>query len=70
MACARDAGTWPSGALSCSCAGGAVALTLPAGPGAQDKRADQTDSQAQRLVLLGPLSSLKSPQVALREERA
>lgn len=44
------------------CWGVAAALALPASPRAQDKRADQTDSQAQRLVLLSPLSFLKSPQ--------
>lgn len=69
MACAQDAGTQTPSALSCSCAAAAAALALPAGPGAQDKRADQTDSQAQRLVLLGTLSSLKSPPGALGEER-
>lgn len=31
------------------------------GPGAQDKRADQTDSQARRLMLPGALSPLESP---------
>ena len=66
----RNLEPWCLVLLLCWGGEGAVALTLPAGPGAQDKRADQTDSQAQRLVLLSPLSSLKSPLGGFAEERA